>query len=59
MSDAPLSILLIDDDEDEFVVVRDTLDEVGGSRFQLSWASSWEEAVEAIEAGGHDLFLVD
>ncbi len=60
-------VLLIDDDEDEWVIVRDLLretDENGerpesASWFELDWVSTYEAGLEAIQAARHDVYLVD
>ncbi len=52
-------ILLVEDDEDDFVLTRDLLADSRRTKFELEWVSSFEEALPAIARDGHDLFLVD
>jgi signal transduction histidine kinase len=52
-------VLLIDDDQDDYVLTRELLDDVPGGRFHLDWTPDYAAGVEAICAGGHDVFLVD
>ncbi len=59
MDDHRLNILLVEDDEDDYVLVRDLLREIEGGRFHLEWASSYEAAIEAIQRAPHDVYLVD
>jgi len=54
-----ISILLVEDDEDDFVVTRDLLSEVKGRAFDLVWARTYDEAVREIRARHYDVFLVD
>ncbi len=52
-------VLLIDDDQDDFVLTRDLLGDVPGGRFHLDWTPHYAAGAEAVCAGGHDVFLVD
>ena len=52
-------VLLVDDDEDDFLITRDLLEEIEGSNYVLDWISTYEEAVEKIDGGGHDVYLLD
>jgi diguanylate cyclase (GGDEF)-like protein len=54
-----LSILLIEDDEDDFVITRQLLAEVEGAAYTLSWVSGYEEGLEALLQGSYDLYFVD
>lgn len=54
-----LKVLLIDDDEDDFLIVRDLLAEQLQSRIHLSWAHSYAAGLEAIVNGAYDAYLVD
>jgi two-component system, cell cycle sensor histidine kinase and response regulator CckA len=52
-------ILLLDDDEDDFVITRDLLKEVYGGKFELEWHSEFEEALSSARENQHDVCLVD
>ncbi|MBI5504875.1 MAG: response regulator [Deltaproteobacteria bacterium] len=54
-----ISILLVEDDEDDFVVTRDLLAEAQGRTFNLVWARTYEDAVREIRARHYDVYLVD
>ena len=54
-----LQILLIDDDEDDFVITRDLLAEIRGDLFKLEWASSYEAGLSTMQQNLHDVYLVD
>ncbi len=54
-----LSILLVDDDEDEYVLVRSLLSEIEDWKFDLEWAATYEAALKAIQRSQHDVCLVD
>jgi signal transduction histidine kinase len=56
--EAPTHVLLVDDDEDEFVVTRDLFRQIGNG-YSLSWARSYEAGAAEISRGGWDAFLFD
>ena len=53
------SIALIEDDEDDFLMARDLLSEIYGTRYRLEWTRDWRSALEAISNPVHDVCLVD
>ena len=55
----PLRLLLIEDDECEFLIIRDMLRESGVSHYVLDWASSYEQGAAALDNPSHDLYLID
>src|ERR1700730_7778025 len=54
-----LRILLVEDDEDDFVLTRSMLQAQPRTTFEVDWEQSYGSALSAIRAGGHDLYLVD
>ncbi|MBD2324996.1 MULTISPECIES: ATP-binding protein [Desertifilum] len=58
MSDA-VKVLLVDDDEDDYVLTRDWLMEIESEQFELAWVDTYETAVEAIGRCEHDVYLLD
>jgi FixJ family two-component response regulator len=59
MSANPLRILLIDNDEDTFVLTRSLLSRVAGTAFEVEWASSYDAGLGALREGRHDACLLD
>jgi len=59
MTDRLIKVLLVDDDEDDYVMTRELLSEVGTGAFQLDWVFEYEEAIEAIERREHAVYLLD
>ena len=59
LPDAPLRLLLIEDDEDDFLIIRDLLGEAGNLHYVLDWVDSFERGRCAIDSGVHDLYLID
>jgi signal transduction histidine kinase len=56
---SPLKIILIEDDEDDFVLIRDFLSEIRGCDFTLDWVQEYKKALEAFEDQSHDICLLD
>jgi diguanylate cyclase (GGDEF)-like protein/PAS domain S-box-containing protein len=54
-----LRILLVDDDEDDYVFTRDLLADSDRTVFHVEWVATFDEAAEAISRGEHDLYLID
>lgn len=52
-------VLLVDDDEDDYLITRDMLDGQQRVRFQVDWNSTYDEALSAICAAAHDVYLID
>ncbi len=59
MADQQVKVLLVDDDEDDAVLIRDWLGEIETASFAVDWVQTYQAAVEAIESGQHDVYLVD
>lgn len=55
----PLSVLLIDDDEEDFIIIKKILARITGSPYELKWCSSFDQAKIAIANHEHDVYLVD
>ncbi len=59
MDKAPLHILLIEDDPDDFVLTSDLLKEIPGGKLTVDWAKSFEDGREKLRPCWHDVVLVD
>ena len=59
MECSPVKVLLVDDDEDEFIVTRDLLADINRKAYTLDWVSRYDEARAAILSGAWDVCLVD
>jgi signal transduction histidine kinase len=54
-----IRVLLVDDDEDDWLLVRDALLDVGPERYSVDWAATWEDGLKATTRSEHDVYLVD
>lgn len=59
MSTQRWKILLVEDDEDDYVLARDLLSEVMPGRFELDWINTYDKAVGAWQREAYDVCLVD
>src|ERR1044071_1542994 len=51
--------LLVDDDEDDYIVTRDLLAESNSSAITLEWVATYSAALEAMARNEYDVCLVD
>ncbi len=56
---APVNVLLIDDDRDDYLLTRDFFSEIPGNQYRLDWVAEYESGRKAILDGSHDLYLLD
>jgi diguanylate cyclase (GGDEF)-like protein len=55
-----IHILLVEDDEDDYHILRDCLmDQDNHSVFQLDWVETYQAGLKDIERGDHDIYLID
>jgi len=59
LSTQAIRILLVDDDEDDYMITRGLLAKIEGGNFDLEWAGVYASAVERITEGQHDIYLMD
>jgi signal transduction histidine kinase len=59
VTDRPIEILLIDDDEDDYYLTKQVLSDISHASFNLQWIWKFEEGFEAIRRGEHDIYLLD
>lgn len=45
-----IKILLVDDDEDDYVIVRELVSEISAWKPELDWAKTYDEALERSRA---------
>ena len=54
-----IRILLVEDDEDDFILTRDALRSISKGRMVLEWVDNGEQALEELRSGRHDVCLLD
>jgi diguanylate cyclase (GGDEF)-like protein/PAS domain S-box-containing protein len=55
----PVRVLLVEDDEDDYLITRDMLARQQGARFTVDWRSQYLESLRAIRESNHDIYLID
>jgi PAS domain S-box-containing protein len=50
---------MIDDDEDDFYLVNQLLQDISPGQYLLDWAPTYSKAVEEIDRKAHDIYLAD
>jgi PAS domain S-box-containing protein len=55
----PIRVLLIDDDQDSFILTRHKLSKIPGGNFTVDWAASYEDGLVQIPKNAHDVYLLD
>lgn len=55
----PITILLIDDDKEDYLLTKRVMEEISESPFRLEWCSSFYDAKTLIAERMHDIYLID
>jgi two-component system, sensor histidine kinase and response regulator len=54
-----IRILLVEDDEDDYILTRDALEEISTPSCSLDWAPTFETGLDLVNQHRHDLYLFD
>ncbi|AFZ11945.1 PAS/PAC sensor hybrid histidine kinase [Crinalium epipsammum PCC 9333] len=52
-------VLLVDDDEDDYILTAEWLSEIQRAKFTLEWVATYDAALEIIAKKEHDVYLLD
>jgi PAS domain S-box-containing protein len=55
----PTRVLLVDDDQGDFEMIRVMLSQAEHGQFRVDWVATYEEALDAFEREAHDVYFVD
>jgi two-component system, sensor histidine kinase and response regulator len=58
-SRAPISILMIEDDEEDYIIIRDCLNEIGPNYFHIEWSKDYTSGLKALTTHAYDVCLLD
>jgi DNA-binding NtrC family response regulator len=59
MDEPKLNLLLVDDDEDDYMITRAKLRQIAGLDHEVHWVTTYEEAVQALTGGKYALCITD
>lgn len=54
-----IKILLVDDDEEDFMITKDIIEDIPHKKYNLDWVNTYDKAIEAINTKLHDVYLID
>lgn len=58
-SSDPIHVLLVDDDEDDYLILKRTFSKIPHQPFLLTWSNTFEEAKTLVQTDDFDVFLID
>jgi PAS domain S-box-containing protein len=58
-TDKALRILIVEDDEDDFIIIRDFIQDIPGRRMDAIWTQKYQEALDAIQLSSYDFYFID
>ncbi|MDZ8186790.1 MAG: response regulator [Nostoc sp. ChiSLP02] len=59
MDNSPIKVLFIDDDEDDYILIRYWFSEFQVAQCDLQWVNRYETARNVMQSQQHDIYLVD
>jgi len=59
ISNRPLKILMVDDDEDYLVLIKRKLHRISDVQFDIQWAMEYNDALRDMQHNLHDVYLID
>jgi DNA-binding response OmpR family regulator len=54
-----INVLIIEDDENDFFIIKDIFSNINYNRYNLYWSNRYEDAIEKIKNNNYDLLLID
>jgi signal transduction histidine kinase/FixJ family two-component response regulator len=56
---APVKVLLVDDDEDDYIITRNLISKIKDRRYELEWLDNFDDALATVLRREHDICLLD
>jgi len=54
-----IRILLVEDDEDDYLITRDLLHEIAADQYDIEWVKTFEKGLDTLPRNEHDIALID
>jgi PAS domain S-box-containing protein len=58
-SNLPTRILIIEDDQDDFLIIEACIKDIPDKAFRIDWCYDYDEALNRISQAGYDIYFVD
>lgn len=55
----PYRVLVIDDDEGDFFLIKDYLQDYGPENYIVEWVPNYDDGVKALKESNHHIYLID
>jgi two-component system, sporulation sensor kinase E len=55
----PYRILVVDDDEEDYLLITDFISELGPGQYVIEWAPNFKAGSEIMKQARHDIYLID
>jgi len=55
----PMRILIVEDDEDDFLIIQACIRDIPEKKFQIDWCYDYNEALDRIRQGLYDIYFLD
>jgi hypothetical protein len=52
-------ILIIDDDEGDFMLTSEFIEDIPGQKFQIDWCGTYKDGSAALRNSTHDIYFID
>lgn len=59
MKPSPVHILIVDDDEDDFFILREYISKIEEQQFVIDWCYRYSEALDYIKKGAYHIYFID
>ena len=54
-----LKVLIVDDDEDDFLILRETLNDISSDKFDIHWSNDYDESLQKIKSKLYHIYFID
>ncbi len=59
MPNSPTRILIIEDDQDDFLIIQASINDIPDKRFRIDWCYDYADALQRISKAAYDIYFVD
>jgi diguanylate cyclase (GGDEF)-like protein/PAS domain S-box-containing protein len=59
MDNATTKVLLVEDDEDDYLITSNLFRDIQEKKFEVEWIRSYDRALEVMSKNQHDVYLID